>query len=69
MPEQSQERSKISPAPNWTAIFSVRYDLSPPGYDEVFLDCVNNPKKKKKELMWEASLDKKKKKGLGRNQK
>lgn len=68
MTSQSQGPVKISPAPDWTAIFSVRYDLSPPGYDEVFLDCIDNPKKKKKELMWEASLDKKKKRGLGRNQ-
>jgi hypothetical protein len=69
MPGESQAPRKISPAPDWTAIFSVRYDLSPPGYDEVFLDCINNPKKTKKQLMWEASIEKKKKKGLGRDQK
>jgi hypothetical protein len=31
------------PAPNWTAIFTVREDLRPPGFDEVFLDMIERP--------------------------
>ena len=34
--------------PDWTAIFSVREDLRPPGYDETFLDMVENPRERPK---------------------
>lgn len=29
--------------PNWTAIFTVREDLRPPGYDETFVDMQERP--------------------------
>lgn len=59
----------MSPAPNWTAIFSVREDLRAPGYDELFVKIQENPyvdPKKKKE---EEAKKKKKSKKLGRGQK
>jgi hypothetical protein len=68
MTEQSPEPKRITPAPDWTAIFSIHPHLSPPGYDEVFISCIENPKKTKKDLMWERNLEKKKKSKLGRNQ-
>jgi hypothetical protein len=68
MTEESQQRPKPHPLPNWRAIFSVHYHLSPPGYDETFLDCLENPIKSKKEMVWEQNLEKKKKKKLGRGQ-
>jgi hypothetical protein len=62
------EGRKISPAPNWTAIFSVRHDLAPPGYDEVFLDMIENPRIKPKEVEKQKVQEKKKKRKLGRGQ-
>lgn len=60
--------ARISSAPDWRAIFSVRYDLSPPGYDEVLLGYIENPYIKPKEKDKEEASKKKKKKKLGRNQ-
>ena len=34
------------PQPDWRAIFSVREDLRPPGYDEAFLDMLENPRER-----------------------
>ncbi|NCU71508.1 MAG: hypothetical protein EBY66_00595 [Candidatus Fonsibacter lacus] len=34
---------KISPAPNWVSIFTLRDDLSPPGYIETFLEIQEHP--------------------------
>lgn len=62
------EYPKISPAPNWTAIFSLREDLRPPGYDEVFLDCIENPYVKPVDKKAQESKKKKKSKKLGRGQ-
>lgn len=60
---------KISPAPDWRAIFSVHHELSPPGYDEVFLDCLENPPAPTpSQLKREETQAKKKKKKLGRGQ-
>jgi hypothetical protein len=63
------EYPKMSPAPNWTAIFSLREDLRPPGYDEVFLSCIENPYIKPIDKRAEESKKKKKGKKLGRGQK
>lgn len=63
-----QEYPKISPAPDWRAIFSLREDLRPPGYDETFLDMTENPYIKPKVKNKEEAAQKKKKKKLGRNQ-
>ena len=60
--------AKISPAPDWRAIFSVHHELSPPGYDETFLKCIENPYTKPKDKEKEEAQKKKKKKRLGRNQ-
>ena len=59
----------MSPAPDWTAIFSVREDLRPPYYDEIFLQCIENPYVKPSEKRAQESAKKKKGKGLGRGQK
>jgi hypothetical protein len=69
MPGESQEPKKISPAPNWTEIFQRHPHLSPPGYEEAVAYYKNSPRLKKKELMWEAKVEKQKKKKLSRNQK
>jgi hypothetical protein len=69
MPGESQEPKKISSAPNWTEIFQRHPHLSPPGYEEAVAYCMNSPKLRKKELMWEAKVEKQKKKKLSRNQK
>lgn len=63
-----QEYPKISPAPNWTAIFTQREDLRPPGYDEVFLYMLENPRIKPKDKQKEETDKKRKQKKLGRNQ-
>jgi hypothetical protein len=60
---------KISPAPNWTSIFSVHPLLDPPGYAEVFIDIKENPRIKPKEIEKEKTAAKKKQKKLGRNEK
>ena len=63
------EFRKISPAPNWTSIFTLRPDLEPPGFAEVFVDMIENPRVKQKELKQEETRSKKKKRALGRNEK
>jgi hypothetical protein len=60
---------KISPAPDWTQIFTLRPDLDPPGFAEVFIDIHENPYIKPKEVDKEKAAAKKKKKKLGRNEK
>jgi hypothetical protein len=59
---------KMSPAPNWRAIFSVHYELNPPGYDEIILKYIEKPYVKPKAKEKEEAQEKKKKKKLGRNQ-
>ena len=56
------------PVPNWTAIFALREDLRPPGYAQVFIDCIDNPRIKPKQIEKEKIQAKKKKKKLGRGQ-
>ena len=34
------------PQPDWRAIFTLRPDLDPPGYDEAFLDMLENPRER-----------------------
>ena len=63
------EYPKMSPAPNWTSIFSVREDLRPPGYDELFIRIKENPYVKPADKKAGAAAKKKKGKKLGRNQK
>ena len=31
------------PQPNWTAIFTLHDELTPPGYAETFIDMIENP--------------------------
>jgi hypothetical protein len=62
------EYPKISPAPNWTSIFSLREDLRPPGYDEIFLRIKENPYVRPKDKKAEEAKEKKKGKKLGRGQ-
>jgi hypothetical protein len=63
------EYPKITSAPNWTAIFTLRDDLNPPGYAEVFIDMIENPKVKPSEQKKEEVKKKKKKRSLGLNEK
>lgn len=60
---------KISPAPNWVSIFTLRDDLNPPGYAETFLEIQENPYIKPGVDKKEKAIEKKKKKKLGRNEK
>jgi hypothetical protein len=59
---------KISPAPDWVSIFTTHPNLDPPGYAEVFIDMIENPKVNQKELKQEEVKKKKRKKSLGRGQ-
>lgn len=59
---------KISPAPDWVAIFSRHPELDPPGYAEVFIDMIENPKINLKDVQQEKVKQKKKQKSLGRGQ-
>lgn len=59
---------KISPAPNWTAIFTRNPELDPPGYAEAFIYAVENKRKSLREIHAEEVREKKKKKKLGRGQ-
>jgi hypothetical protein len=34
------------PQPDWRAIFTLRPELAPPGYDEAFLDMAENPRER-----------------------
>ena len=34
------------PQPDWRAIFTLRPELVPPGYDEAFLDMLENPRER-----------------------
>lgn len=34
------------PQPDWTAIFTLRPDLDPPGYAETVIDMVENPRER-----------------------
>jgi hypothetical protein len=67
--EEQAPRPRISPAPNWTSIFTLRDDLTPPGYAETVLHILDNPRVKPKDLKKEEAAKKKKKSKLGRNQK
>jgi hypothetical protein len=63
------EYPKISPAPNWTSIFTRRPELEPPGYAEVFIDMIENPRIKPSEIKQEKVKEKKRKRSLGREDK
>jgi hypothetical protein len=65
----SMKPRKISPAPNWTSIFTQYPELDPPGYAEVFIDIHDNPRVKPKQIEQEKTAAKKRKKKLGRNEK
>lgn len=67
--EERVPHPRISPAPNWTSIFTLRDDLTPPGYAETVLYVLDNPRIKPKDLKEEEAANKKKKNKLGRNQK
>lgn len=58
----------FKPSPDWTAIFTLHPELEPPGYAEIFIDILNNPKQKPKEIEKEIKKSKKKKTKLGRNE-
>lgn len=58
-----------SPAPNWVSIFTLRPDLDPPGYNEVFLLMIEKKKIAEERAREEAVVKLQKKKKLGRNQK
>ena len=60
---------KISPAPNWTSIFSLRPDLDPPGFAEAFIETIENPRIKPSDTKKAEIKEKKKKRALGRNDK
>lgn len=60
---------KVSPAPNWTSIFTLRDDLTPPGYIETVIYLLENPRVKPKDIKKEEIAKKKKKEKLGRGQK
>lgn len=34
------------PQPDWTAIFTLRPDLDPPGYAETVIDMIENPRER-----------------------
>lgn len=60
---------KISPAPNWTSIFSVHPELDPPGFAQAFIETIENPRIKPSEVKKEQTKEKKKKRALGRHDK
>jgi hypothetical protein len=60
---------KISPAPNWTSIFSVHPELDPPGFAQAFIETIENPRIKPSEIKKEQTKEKKKKRALGRHDK
>jgi hypothetical protein len=66
--ESNPKGLKITPAPDWTAIFTLRPELQPPGYVETLLHCIDNPRIKPKQVEKEKIQAKKKKKKLGRGQ-
>ncbi len=66
---ESTQYPRISPAPNWTSIFTLRDDLTPPGYAETVIYVLDNPRIKPKDLKKEEAANKKKKSKLGRGQK
>jgi hypothetical protein len=35
-----------APLPDWTAIFTLRDDLTPPGYAETVIDMIENPRER-----------------------
>jgi len=63
------DTSKMSaPLPNWTAIFTLRPELDPPGYAETVIHILDNPRVNPKEEEKEKKKKKKKKTKLGRNE-
>lgn len=36
-------QDQFTSPPNWTAIFTLRPELDPPGYAETFIDMIENP--------------------------
>jgi hypothetical protein len=64
----SNNLPKVSPAPNWTSIFSLRPELDPPGYAEALIYVTENPRIKLSEIKKEETKKKRKKSGLGRNE-
>ena len=63
------EYPKMSPAPNWTEIFTLRPELDPPGYAETVIHILDNPYVKPKEAKKEEKRKNKKKTAVGRNDK
>lgn len=63
------EYPRISPAPNWTSIFTLRPDLEAPGYAETLIDIAEKPYVNPDVAKREKAEEKKKKKKLGRGQK
>lgn len=58
----------MSPAPNWTSIFTLRPDLDAPGYAETFIEIQENPYVAPKQIKKDEAKKKKKTKKIGRNQ-
>ena len=50
-----------SPAPNWTSIFTLRDDLTPPGYAETLIYTQEHPYSEIKQAKVDAARSKKKK--------
>jgi hypothetical protein len=61
--------SKMSaPLPNWTATFTLRPDLEPPGYAETVIYILENPRPKVKEEEKKEKKNAKRKTKIGRNE-
>lgn len=65
----SEQEYFFRPLPNWTAIFTLRPELEPPGYAETLIHIAENPYVKPKEAKKEEKKKGKSKKKLGRNEK
>ena len=65
----TREYPRISPAPDWTAIFTLRPELDPPGYAETVIYILDNPYVKPKEAKREEKKKNKKKTAIGRSSK
>lgn len=62
------ETKMSAPLPNWTAAFTLRPDLEPPGYAETLIRILENPRPKVKQVEKEEKKRKKKKTKLGRGE-
>lgn len=66
---ENKKYPKISPAPNWTEIFTMRPELDPPGYAETIIWMADNPYEERKKAREENEKPKKQPKKLGRTNK